>query len=63
MIIKAISAGFYKSPGWNKDFPKIQILTVEDLLNGKEIKYPPTSVTFKKAAKAEKKNHHQPEML
>jgi hypothetical protein len=28
------TAGFYHSPGWNKDYPKIQILTITDLLDG-----------------------------
>ncbi|MBI3403544.1 MAG: site-specific DNA-methyltransferase [Acidobacteria bacterium] len=50
---EAASAGFYKSP-WGKH-PKLQILTIEDLLTGKTIDRPPaqTSVTFKRAPKAE----------
>ena len=42
------SAGFYESP-WGKH-PRIQLLTIEDLLGGKSIDYPQaTDVTFKKA--------------
>lgn len=37
---EAISAGFYYSPGWQKRYPRIQILTVKDLLAGKRINYP-----------------------
>ena len=49
---EAVSAGFYKSPGWNKDYLRIQILTIKELLEGKRVDYPPkTSVTFKKAKK------------
>ena len=45
---EAASAGFYKSP-WGKH-PRIQLLTIEDLLGGKSIDYPQaTDVTFKKA--------------
>lgn len=54
MRIEAASAGFYNSP-WGKKYPRLQILTVADLLKGKEIDYPPSgaNVTFKKAPKAE----------
>jgi hypothetical protein len=34
---EAASAGFYHSPGWNKDYPRIQIITVLALLAGKKI--------------------------
>ena len=45
---EAASAGFYKSP-WGK-YPRIQLLTIADLLGGKSINYPQaTDVTFKKA--------------
>lgn len=53
---EAAGAGFYDSP-WGKH-PKIQILTVEELLEGAEIDYPPitgSNVTYKKAPKYEKK--------
>lgn len=60
MVNEAVSAGFYKSPGWGKDYPKIQILTIKELLGGKGIDYPPkTSTTFKKAKKHEADEHEQ----
>jgi site-specific DNA-methyltransferase (adenine-specific) len=46
---EAVSAGFYHSPGWNKDYPRIQLLTIEELLHGAEIKMPPQHGTFKEA--------------
>ena len=49
MTTEAVSAGFYESPGWNQTYPKIQLLTIEELLNGAEIKMPPTGMTFKQA--------------
>ena len=55
MIKEAVSSGFYQSPSW-KYYPKIQILTIEDLLyNNKNIERPPkvamNDITFKKAKK------------
>ncbi len=52
MRTEAADAGFYHSPGWNKDFPRIQLLTIAELLGGKKIDRPPHSVTFKQAPKA-----------
>jgi hypothetical protein len=51
MTTEAASAGFYKSPWGNH--PRLQILTIADLLEGKGIDYPHLSnVTFKRAPKA-----------
>ena len=49
---EAASAGFYTSP-WGKH-PRLQLLTIEELLDGKRIDRPPlqTSTTFKRAPKA-----------
>jgi SAM-dependent methyltransferase len=55
MRTEAAGAGFYHSPGWNKDYAKLQVLTVAELLAGKGIDMPPlgqVSTTFKKAPKA-----------
>ena len=46
---EAITAGSYHSPGWQVDYPRIQILTIEQLLGGEQVKMPFTSVTFKQA--------------
>lgn len=47
-------ASRYASPGWNTKHPRLQILTIAQLLDGKQIDYPHvTGVTFKKAPKAE----------
>ncbi len=51
MKTEAASAGFYDSPSYGK-FPRLQLLTVEQLLAGERIKSPPlrqTNATFKKA--------------
>ncbi|KXK00287.1 MAG: DNA modification methylase [Acidobacteria bacterium OLB17] len=52
MIEEAVGKGFYHSDGWNKDYPRLQILTVEDILNGKQPELPPNIQTFKQAAKS-----------
>ncbi len=51
---EAASAGFYESPWDNIKYPKIQLLTIAELLAGKRVSAPPTrdDRTFKKAPKA-----------
>lgn len=52
MHAEAASAGFYRSPGWAKDYARLQVVTVEELLDGKGVSYPPAeqvNVTYKKA--------------
>lgn len=49
MRTEAASAGIYRSPGWGQDFPRIQILTIEELLAGAQVKMPPAFGTFKQA--------------
>ncbi len=62
MVSEALDAGYYHSPIWNKDYPKIQILTIEELLQGKTVDMPPqtqTSVTFARAPRVSKKEGEQ----
>jgi len=62
MVSEAASAGFYHSDLWQRDYPRVQILTVEELLNGAEVKIPPTPAgfeAFKKAGKANKPDPRQ----
>ena len=51
MEAEAATARFYHSPGWNKDYTRIQILTIAELLAGKNVQMPPVSMTFKQAEK------------
>lgn len=51
---EAATGGFYESPIWKKRYPRLQILTVAELLEGKEVENPPSrqvNVTFRKAKK------------
>ncbi|MFN0279927.1 MAG: DNA methyltransferase [Pyrinomonadaceae bacterium] len=59
MLTEAAEKGFYHSPGWNKDYPRLQILTVEDLLAGKTIDLPPNLQTFKQAERIGSKDDSQ----
>ena len=49
MVKEAVSAGFYYSPGWGKDYPRVQILSISDLLHGAEVQMPPAWGTFREA--------------
>ncbi len=64
MLREASAADLYESKDLGKTFPKIQILTIEEILKGRkpEIPYLGT-VTFKKAEKFERKDGEQEEMF
>jgi DNA modification methylase len=53
MLREAAEAGFYTAPDGSR-YPKLQILTIQDILDGKQPEYPrfARSVTFKEAPKA-----------
>jgi site-specific DNA-methyltransferase (adenine-specific) len=59
MRTEAASAGFYDSPGWGKPYPKVQILTIADLLRGGGIQMPPPFQTFKQAQRVRQSDAEQ----
>lgn len=62
MITEAVSSGYYHSELWNKDYSRLQILTVEEILNGKRPDIPPTprgAESFKRAEKVKNKTPEQ----
>lgn len=64
MRSESAGAGFYFSPGWNQNYPKLQILTIAQLLAGQGVDMPPlrqVSTTFKKAPKKPSKKGQQAE--
>jgi len=66
MITEAISTGYYHSQLYDKDYPKIQILTIEELLQGKMVDMPPqtqTSIAFPKAPRVKKSPSPQGNMM
>jgi len=65
MQTEAVTAGFYESKTWGKKYPKIQLLTIADLLAGKKIEMPPirqVGATFKKAERVKTKEGEQLEI-
>jgi len=61
MTREAVTAGYYHSQSWGRDYPRIQILPVADLLHGAEVKMPQAHGTFKQAQKARQAPEgHQP---
>jgi hypothetical protein len=67
MRTEAAKAGFYEPPfgGKEKHYPRLQLLTVAELLQGKGIAYPEfrANVTFKKAPEVKEQKRSSPELL
>jgi hypothetical protein len=62
MRAEAASAGFYESRWTASKHPRLQILTIDELLSGKRIDSPPLGQlnrTFKRAPKAERPEAEQ----
>jgi site-specific DNA-methyltransferase (adenine-specific) len=60
MVEEAVSAGYYRSPGYDKDYPKVQILTIEELFEGKKPDMPQAKLEFlPKAPKLSKSEGEQ----
>jgi DNA modification methylase len=62
MRTEAADAGFYHSPGWNMDCPRIQLRTIAELLAGNGLDVPPQQATFKEAPKHVKDGNIQLEL-
>jgi len=63
MITEALSAGYYASSGWNRDYPRIQLRTVEELLAGQGFEYPMGNVTLSQADRAQGEGPEQKKLL
>ena len=59
MLKEAAVAGYYFSESWKKDFPKIQILTIENLLSGKRVEMPPQVEPYKDSQLAKEEAGNQ----
>ncbi len=49
---EAVSAGYYYSPGYNRHYRRIQILTIDKLFLGHQVDMPHEAGTFKQAPRA-----------
>lgn len=54
MIDEANHAGTYQHPHYAESFPRIQMVTVDELLSGKRPKTPPTMLPYIQALRAKK---------
>ena len=64
MLKEAAEVGFYHSKLWDKDYPRLQIFTIEELLKGKEPQLPPSNVSFQKAQRQKSRSAaNQPSLL
>ncbi len=63
MVKEAASAGVFHSEVWQENYPRIQILTIEEFLDGKRIQMPPTMAMFKKAERIKSANETQSNLL
>jgi len=59
MVKEAVSAGFFTSEVWQRKYPRLQILSIEDLLGDKQIQMPAPYGTFKKAQRVKKSDGQQ----
>jgi site-specific DNA-methyltransferase (adenine-specific) len=59
---EALAAGYYTSELWQKDYQRIQILTIAQLLAGADVQMPAAHGTFKQAQRVRKAEGAQPEM-
>ena len=62
MRTEAVSAGFYHSDLWQTDYPKIQIRTVGELLEGKGFEVPRHPQTYQPAQRITRAEGEQPRL-
>lgn len=56
---ETVEAGMYYSPFWDREFPRMQIWTIEELLAGAEPKIPPVRATFQRALRLRSASTHR----
>ena len=59
---EAFGAGYYESELWGR-FPRLQILTIEDLLDGATVEMPTQHGTFRQAPRAREERDEQKPLL
>ncbi len=62
MVKEAAAAGFYHNDFWQKDYPRIQLLTIEEVLAGKRPDVPAHQAPFAKAPR-EREQAGRPRLL
>ena len=59
MRTEAVSAGFYHSDVWQRDYPKIQVRTIADLLDGNTFDMPPHPSMYQPAQRVRRPQGRQ----
>ena len=62
MRTEAVSAGFYHSDVWQKDYPKIQLRTIAELLDGNDFELPPHPSVYQAAQRVRRPQGRQATM-
>ena len=62
MRTEALEAGYYRSEFMQKDYPRIQIITIKELLHGKEPQLPPHYSPYRLASR-QQRNVEQPALF
>ena len=62
MRTEAVSAGFYHSDVWQRDYPKIQLRTIAELLEGKTFDLPPHPSMYQAAQRVRRAEGRQGRM-
>ncbi|MCE2465239.1 MAG: restriction endonuclease [Dehalococcoidia bacterium] len=63
MKTEAASGGFFHSDIWQKDYPKIQIRTISEMLGGHGFDLPPHPSMYQAAQRVQRTEGHQGELL
>jgi DNA modification methylase len=63
MALEAVAAGSYESPVSGRKYPRIQILTIADIFNGKRVDMPPPSLAFARAEREVVKEGEQGKLV
>ncbi len=59
MQTEAVAAGRYRSEFWQQDYPRVQIITAEELLKGQRVEMPPQVSPFAQAARERSREGEQ----
>ena len=63
MLTEAASAGFYHSDVWQRDYPRVQIRTVGELLAGTEFEVPRHPSMYQAAQRVRPPEGEQPRLM
>ncbi len=63
MEMEALEIGLWHSEGWNRNYPKIQILTIEQLLDGVKVQFPGTDTTLKQTQREQDNAGEQKQLM